>query len=616
MRPDRHGADGMCGINGIVRLDPRAPAVDAEELERVRDAMERRGPDGAGLWLADDRSVGLGHRRLAIIDLSDGGKQPMLRESGRLAIVFNGEIYNYRELRRELADRGEIFVSGSDTEVLLALYAREGTRMLSRLRGMFAVALWDARERRLVLARDVYGIKPLYYAVENGSLRFASQVKALEVAGTVSRAIDAAAVVGFLSWGSVPDPLTWRRAIRALPAGHCLIVKDGQVEEPRRFAGLEDSPDGAALPLASALEDSVRAHLVADVPVGLFLSAGLDSSLLAALARRIAPEPPQTFTLAFEAYAGTAADEAPLAAEIARVLGTRHVERRVRREEFLDLWPEALHAMDQPSVDGFNTFVVSKLAREAGLKVVLSGLGGDELLGGYTSFRDVPRWAAWARRLAKVPGLAAAWPGLARRLRPGQPKLAGLLRSGTSLAGAYFVRRALFLPDEIARIVGRGLAEEGFRAYDPIAAVERILGPSPRTRDGASSFHAVHRLESAQYMRNQLLRDSDWASMAHSLELRVPLVDRWLLASVVAAGFEPARGAGKAAVVRLAAPELPAAVWTRPKSGFSIPVAEWIDEDLTLRGRAGLSSRRLALRVLREFGVEPDARGSDRADAA
>jgi len=606
----------MCGINGIVRLDPRAPGVDLAELLRVREAMERRGPDGAGQWLAPDGSVGLAHRRLAIIDLSEAGRQPMLREDGRLAIVFNGEIYNYRELRGELADQGETFRTGSDTEVLLALYAREGTRMLPRLRGMFTFALWDARERTLVLARDTYGIKPLYYAVERGTLRFASQVKALEAAGSLPAAIDPAALVGFLSWGSVPEPFTWRRAVRALPAGHYLVARDGQVGPPRAFRDLADPPPGARLPLGEALEDTVRAHLVSDVPVGVFLSAGLDSSLLAALARRIAPEPPQTFTLAFEAYAGSPADEAPLAAEVARVLGTRHVERRVRREDFLELWPQALRAMDQPSVDGFNTFVVSRLAREAGLKVVLSGLGGDELFGSYDSFRDVPRWSAWARRLGHVPGLGAAWPALARRLRPGQPKLAGLLDTATSLAGAYFLRRALFLPDEIARIIGRARAEEGLATYDPRVAAERLLGAPQAASDAAAEWRAVHRLESAQYMRNQLLRDSDWASMAHSLELRVPLVDPWLLGSVAAASYEPARSSGKAAVVRAIAPELPAALWTRAKSGFTIPVAEWIDDGFSPAAGAGAASRRLALRVLREFGVEPDAPGQHPVHAA
>jgi len=606
----------MCGINGILVLDPGAPPVDRDEVVRVRDAMTTRGPDGSGVWIAPDSRVGLGHRRLAILDLSDAGLQPMASRDGRLSIVFNGEIYNFRELRQDLAARGERFTTETDTEVLLALYAQEGPAMLRRLRGMFALALWDSRERTLLLARDAYGIKPLYYAVGGGALRFASQVKALEAGGTISHGIEPAAVVGFLLWGSVPEPFTWRRAVRALPAGHFVVARDGRVEAPCAFRTLDEPAGIETLHVGAALEDTVRAHLVSDVPVGVFLSAGLDSGLLAALARRILPEPPRTFTLAFEAYAGTAADEAPLAAEVARALGTRHVERRVRREEFLDLWPQALLAMDQPSVDGFNTFVVSRLAREAGLKVVLSGLGGDELFGGYDSFRDVPRWAAWARRFGSVPGLRAAWPALARRFRPRQPKLAGLLQTATSLAGAYFLRRAVFLPDELSGLLGRHLAEEGLRSYDPVQDAARGMASGASATDPAAAWCAVHRMESAQFMRNQLLRDSDWASMAHSLELRVPLVDAWLLASVAAAGHDPARSQGKVAVVRLAAPELPETLWSRPKSGFSIPVTEWIDAGFSPGAGAGAASRRLALRVLREFGVDPVAAGMDRVHAA
>ncbi len=606
----------MCGINGILRLGPAAPPVERDEVVRVRDAMAARGPDGTGAWISPDATVGLGHRRLAILDLSDAGLQPMSSRDGRSWIVFNGEIYNFRDLRRDLAARGASFTTESDTEVLLTLYAHEGPAMLRRLRGMFALALWDSRERTLLLARDAYGIKPLYYTVEAGTLRFASQLKALEAGGTVSLRVDPAAVVGFLLWGSVPEPLTWRRAVRALPAGHFIVAQDGRVEAPRAFRSLDEPPGPGTLPLAAALEDTVRAHLVSDVPVGVFLSAGLDSALLAALARRIAPEPPRTFTLAFEAYAGTPADEAPLAAEVARVLGTRHVERRVRREEFLDLWPRALTAMDQPSVDGFNTFVVSRLAREAGMKVVLSGLGGDELFGSYDSFRDVPRWLRWARRLDGIPGLRAAWPGLARRLRPSQPKLSGLLDTATSLAGAYFLRRAVFLPAELPGLVGPELALEGLRAYDPVVDAARSVPTGSDAAHGVDAWRAVHRMESAQFMRNQLLRDCDWASMAHSLELRVPLVDPWLLGSVAALGHEPARTHGKAAVVRQAAPELPAALWDRPKSGFSIPVTEWIDPAFAPGAGAGAASRRLALSVLREFGIEPVVAGTNRVHAA
>jgi asparagine synthase (glutamine-hydrolysing) len=587
----------MCGINGIVRLSAAAPPIDRDEVLRTRDAMTARGPDGEGLWIAGDGRAALASRRLAILDLSAAGAQPMASQDGRYQAVLNGEIYNFRELRRELEADGIRFRSRSDTEVVLALYARAGTAMLSRLRGMYGLAIWDDRDKTLLLARDPLGVKPLYYSTAGRCLRFASQVKALEQGGAVPREIDPAGLAGFLLWGSVPEPFTIRREIRALPAGHHLLVRDATIGQPQPHGPESVEP----LEPAAAVEDSVRAHLVSDVPVAVFLSAGLDSGLIAALARRHLPEPPATFTLRFEGLEDSAFDEAPLAAEVARRLGTRHVERRIGRAELADFWGGALAAMDQPSIDGFNTWTVSRAAHEAGLKVVLSGLGGDEVFGSYPSFADVPRLARAARRAAGVPGLAAVWPAVARRISPGRPKLAGLLRHGRTIAGAYFLRRGLFLPEELPGLLGRDLAEEGLRRYDPVDDAARALAAgNGHLRD---SWVDVHELETARYMRNQLLRDSDWASMAWSVEMRVPLVDAWLRRQLAAAGFEPARSAGKAALVRQAAPELPPVLWTRPKSGFYIPVAEWMQPELAAQ-RPGERSRRLARMVLEGFGVD------------
>jgi asparagine synthase (glutamine-hydrolysing) len=650
----------MCGINGIFSYGAAAPPIDREELLRTREAMTSRGPDAAGTWVSADGRAALASRRLAILDLSPTGSQPMAGDGGRVQLVINGEIYNFRQLRAELEAAGCRFRGSGDTEVVLALYLQHGEAMLPRLRGMFALAVWDerpGRPRRLLLARDVMGIKPLYYSpgstgsaatAGGGQLRFASQVKALEAGGAISRAVDPAGLAGFLLWGSVPEPWTIRRAVRALPAGHFLVVKDGRAAEPCPFATLAgtraDEPAGlppveatglppAPLSPEAAIEASVVAHLVSDVPVAIFLSAGLDSGLIAALARRHLPEPPATFTLGFDVLAGTLRDELPLAAEVARRLGTRHVERRMTREDFASLWPAALAAMDQPSIDGFNTFAVSRAAHEAGLKVVLSGLGGDELFGSYPSFADVPRGARAARWGRRVPGLAAAWPALAAHLAPTHPKLAGLLRHGTTLPGSYFLRRALFLPEELPALMGTEEAAEGLAAYDPIADSGKLLGGAPLSASSASSassagsagraygagpaangrrpaaagdaWLAVQLMESSQYMRNQLLRDSDWASMASSVELRVPLVDASLHRLLAAGGFQPARRLGKGALVRRLAPELPEALWRHPKTGFYVPVLEWLRPgELGPAGHGlGSRSRALAPLVLAEFGI-------------
>lgn len=590
----------MCGINGIVRLNNRAEPLSIHALRCTRDYMAKRGPDSFGEWVSPDGRIGLGHRRLAIIDLSDAGNQPMSWQDGRYRLIFNGEIYNYAALRHELLMQGVTFHSHSDTEVLLAMYARDGVDMLPRLRGMFTFAIWDEQEKTLLLARDPYGIKPLYYNISGGCLRFASQVKALLADPAVPQEIDPVGLVGFLLWGSVPEPHTIQRAIKALPAGHYLkISPETSPVEPRAYHHFGQLKPEAPVDLRTALEQTVEAHLVSDVPVAIFLSAGLDSALLAALAARLQAEPPTTITLTFDGLVGTPGDEGPLAAKIAARLGTHHVERHIRRADFVDLWPEALQSMDQPSVDGFNTFVISRIAHELGFKVVLSGLGGDELFGGYPSFRDVPKWTRFAGLMHNAPFAAEVWESLSPFRQ--RPKLRGMARYGHTTAGAFFLRRGLYLPDELPAIIGPDLAREGLAAYDPIAdvAAKAVNG------NGSDVWKQIHLMESTQYMRNQLLRDSDWASMAHSLELRVPLVDAFLREQVAALNFEPARKFGKAAAVRAAAPELPEEIWDRPKSGFNIPVMDWLRPPGQEAGaqKQGLNSRQLALRVLETFAV-------------
>jgi len=606
----------MCGICGIARVRADASSPDLADLRRVRDAMASRGPDGEGEWFDADGRIALGHRRLAILDLSAAGAQPMATPDGRFRIVFNGEIYNFRALRAELERAGVRFRSESDTEVILALWAREGERSLARLRGMYAFALWDGLERELTLVRDPFGIKPLYYERRgDGELRFASQVRALE-AGGASREVDLAGLAGFLLWGSVPEPRTIRASVRALPAGHLLRVRDGVVDEPRPVPAPGPARESEA---GAALAESVAAHLVSDVPVALFLSAGLDSALVAALAARELGERLSTFTLTFEGWGGSERDEAPLARRVAAALGTRHLERHLTRADIAAAWQPALAAMDQPSIDGFNTFLVARAAHEAGIKVALSGLGGDELFGGYPSFRDVPRWRDRARLLGKVPAASRIGPAVARAVLPSKPKLQGLLRYGGTLEGSYFLRRGLFLPEELSAILGPALAREALAACDPLAEAESAATRSSVFDAAASgggeherldAWLGVQRLETALYLRNQLLRDSDWAAMASSVELRVPLVDVPLWKSLQAKGFEPARSTGKAALVRdvtnRLAPGagLPAELWRRPKSGFSVPVAEWmVPARPGERDTAGQGSRRLALRILEELDL-------------
>jgi len=440
----------MCGIAGIVTYGDASAPADGGALARMTARMAARGPDGEGAWISPDGRAALGHRRLAIIELSPAGAQPMLDPATGNAVVFNGEIYNYRELKHELEAAGAVFRSDSDTEVLLKLYARVGEAMLERLRGMFAFAIWDARRRRLFLARDPLGIKPLYYADDGRTLRFASQVKALLAGGEIADTPSAAGMAGFLLWGHVPEPWTWLEAVKALPAGCTLTINcDAHGPTLQRYFDLraeivaaeQSAPPtrDAVEEALAAVEDSVQQHLVADVPVGAFLSAGRDSTLIATLAARHLSEPLRTITLRFDEYRGTPNDEAPIAERVAQLIGARQQTRRVRREDFDADRQRILDAMDQPSIDGVNTWFVSRAAAQSGLKVALSGLGGDELFEGYVSNTEVPRLARRLRMFAWAPAVGRAFRFAAAPVvrRVVNPKWASLAEYGGTLHGAW-----------------------------------------------------------------------------------------------------------------------------------------------------------------------------------
>lgn len=570
----------MCGIAGSVTTE--AFACNPSDVIRMSDQMAARGPDGKGLWASVDGRAVLAHRRLAIIDLTNDAAQPMVSADGRWVVTFNGEIYNYRELRASLIGEGAVFQSASDTEVLLHMYARHQEGMLPLLRGMFAFAIYDVVEGSLFLARDGLGIKPLYFAELAREFRFASQVKALLAGGRIATAPSPAGHCGFYLWGHVPEPFTLYRGIRSLRPGHWMRVKDGRITCKRWFSVTnileEAEADPSRLPAAEAQDafrsifrDTIAHHLVADVPVGAFLSAGMDSSAVVGMATELGQKP-RTFTLGFDEFKNTEADEVPIAELVARSLGTEHVTRRISQREFRENVERIVADMDQPSIDGVNTWLVCKAAREAGLKVALSGLGGDEILGGYPSFQQVPqsvRTLGWMRKMS--------WFGTAFRRSTtaltsvlGIPKYAGLFEYGFSYERAYLLRRALHMPWELSDLLDPVTAREGLDALRTESALAETCG---RLR---SSHLRIAALETSWYMSNQLLRDADWASMAHGLELRVPLVDvefirqtAKLLAGSCPPGKKSLLGSLKTFPVK--------SLLTRPKSGFQVPVATWLN---------------------------------------
>jgi asparagine synthase (glutamine-hydrolysing) len=581
----------MCGLVAIFAYHPVAPAIDRDELIAIRDHMTARGPDGSGRWFSADGRVGLGHRRLSIVDLSEAGSQPMANEDETVWLVFNGEIYNYKDLREKLLSRGHAFRSNTDSEVILHLYEEKGEALVDDLRGMFAFALWDANRDAMLLARDPYGIKPLYYADDGWVVRAASQVKALVAGGRVSRTSEPAGIAGFYLTGSVPEPFTIYQEIRSVPAGSTLWVDGTGATAPKRYFSIaqtfRDAANSAQTQTQGQLEqavrgallDSVRHHLVADVPVSAFLSAGIDSGAVVGLTRDAGAEGLQTVTLAFAEYRGKEDDESPLAEKVAQHYGTKHDTRLLDEAEFQADLPKILTVMDQPSIDGINTYFVSKAAAERGAKVALSGLGGDELFGSYPSFQDIPRWVKASWLPGRIPGLGK----LARRLispllsADASPKLAGMFEYGGTYPGAYLLRRGLFMPWELKTLLGEEMALEGLRRLLPLNLIRAAVEPDPGTE-----YSRVAAMEASLYMRNQLLRDVDWASMAHSVEVRVPLVDARLLEALAPVLISQAKRLGKTMLAKSPSKPLPEAITRRAKTGFNVPISYWLEKNHNL----------------------------------
>lgn len=571
----------MCGIAGLFSYSASATNIDRDELRAIRDHMQARGPDGFGEWFSDDGRVALGHRRLSIIDLSDRAAQPMKSADGRYVISFNGEIYNYRELRQQLDPRKYEFRTESDTEVLLHLYAEKGAAMLQDLRGMFAFAIWDNTRRSLFLARDAFGIKPLYYADDGKCFRFASQVKAM-LKGNVERSPEPAGHVGFYLWGSVPEPYTLYKKIRALPPGHSMLIDETGSQALHAFCRISDvlaqashtaisgDRQTALREIADAIRDSVTAHQVADVPIGVFLSAGIDSCMIASTAATQGANS-HTITLGFKEFAGTADDEVPLAEEVARQLGAWHHTMMTSRQDFDDEREKLLAAMDQPSIDGVNTWFVARAAAHMNIKVALSGLGGDELFASYPSFRQIPKMLGYGKMFNAVPGLGKMSRTISAPIlsRMTSPKYAGLIEYSNNAGGAYLLRRCLHAPWELDKHLDSKLVKQGLEELNTRECLNATTSRISNDR------LAISALEMNWYMRNQLLRDADWAGMAQSLEIRVPYLDLDLLRKV-SPWFGVYPDISKAEVAAVAAPLLPSGILKRPKTGFSVPVREWI----------------------------------------
>ncbi len=572
----------MCGIVGII--SDRAEALEPALAAAAAD-MHHRGPDDGGqqtLALGSGQA-GFAFRRLAILDLTAAGHQPMVHPQTGDVLVFNGEIYNFRSLRRELEQTGVVFRGHSDTEVLLHALAAWGEEALQRLEGMYAIAFFQRESRRILLARDPLGIKPLYLASHAGRLVFASEVRTVLATGMIPDDLDAAGIATLLAYGSPQEPFTVHRHVRAFPAGGMAWLESpslptSPIRRFWRFPQVEAAPTSSEPPerkVRALLDEAVRDHLISDVPIGVFLSAGIDSTLLAALASRHVGEL-RTFTVGCDEPG--VPDELAGARLAATSIGSRHEEVVLTRDRMMSLWTAWLASLDRPSIDGFNSFVISRAVRAAGLTVALSGLGGDELFGGYGSFSVAEQYARLASRVQRLPRPAG--------------RLA--VSAATAFLPSHVREKAIDLfchsagPEKVAlqmrRVLSnRQIAMLGLPA-DAVGLPQTYLDPATfqeacghaRSADG---FALVSRMEARLYMGNMLLPDTDANSMASSLEIRVPFLAQRLVdyVSRLPRAVRAPPGAATKHLLRAACGDLiPKALLTRPKTGFTLPIDRWM----------------------------------------
>jgi asparagine synthase (glutamine-hydrolysing) len=565
----------MCGIAGILTKTEIKNSLENLIL-KMQTALQHRGPDDQGIYISPDREVAFAHTRLSILDLSAAGHQPMSTPDGRYWITFNGEIYNFWELRRTLEAKGEKFYSQTDTEVILKLYQQQRAECVKNFRGMFAFAIWDNQEQTCFIARDALGIKPVYYWQSGSTLIFASEIRAILASKIPSIALSPEGLYGYLVSGTVPEPHTLIAGIRCLEAGHWLRWQAGNLSQ-QQYWQINFTPETISLTEAkekvrNALIDSTEHHFISDVPVGIFLSGGIDSSSIVALARQTQKGNLRTYSIAFEESEW---DEGELAQKIAQEFDTKHTEYKVTASLGLDLLPKFLASIDQPSIDGFNTFCVSQIAHKDGIKVVLSGLGGDELFGGYKTFQQVPNMVRWGQQLQKIQPISTS---LGRGLAswdtsPRIQRLGDFLRQKPTTVAAYRSFRGIFSQAEAWKITQHYFKNASLPIWDGA-----IFPDSNLPKNLPSLEDEVSLLELSCYMRNQLLRDSDVMSMAWGLELRVPLVDQGLVEAISSIPSTMRLAQGKQLLIQ-AIPELPNWLLNRPKRGFFFPFQQWIEKD-------------------------------------
>lgn len=559
----------MCRIAGI--LDQSRAVDELEVIVRdMCDALQHGGPDDEGLWTGYAEHLVFGHRRLSLLDLSSAGHQPMTYRDGELVITYNGEVYNFPEIKEELKSLGYSFHTGTDTEVILAAYKAWGKRSFARFNGMFAFALWDEKNKLIYLVRDASGIKPLYYSLQDGFLAFASEVRAFRQLPRC-REEQPTWHAYLMAYGHLPEPITTLKKVKPLAKGTFLqynvLTQQCKTECFAYYSHIENYSDKTMVldKIKSTLRESVRRHLIADAPIGVFLSGGIDSSIITILAHEVSPENLNTLSIFFT---NGLYSEKRYQNLVLKQLQCNHFEHLLKESEFHSYLPKVISAMDLPSSDGINTWVISKLAKENGLKAVLSGVGGDELFGGYPSFQRMKTVST----LQSLPNsfLKTGQFSGSKKLR----RLVYLTLPGAK--GKYLFLRGQFIPSEIAAHLD--MSEK--QVWELLEDLPQVPDINHMSKKNQASW-----IEMNLYMQNQLLRDSDIMSMAHGIEIRVPFLDKEFikLSLQICSSVKYEGQRAKQLLIDAFRDKLPERVWNRQKMGFAFPFKEWFTNDQYLK---------------------------------
>jgi asparagine synthase (glutamine-hydrolysing) len=574
----------MCGIGGIFNFGGHQK-TSKETINLLSESLARRGPDSSGEWVSNCGKINFVHRRLSIIDTAQRSNQPMLSKDSKIIIIFNGEIYNYLELKKDLEKKYKFFTTG-DTEVIINLYKEHGVDFVKKLRGMFAIAIWDDREKILILTRDRNGIKPLYYCNNGKTLFFASQVKSIIKTNIVNNSPDPAGWCAFFIWGNLTNNRTTQKHIKSLMPGQTLIfnyhgkiigdINSSIVDLYKPRLNNQLNLDNVLKDYKSEIEKSVLKHIISDVPIGIFLSGGIDSAIICAILNKFTCSKNVTaVTMGFNEFKNSELDEIEFAQKISKNNNINHVFFRLQKKTFFDDLPNFFNDMDQPTIDGLNSWFISKFAKKNNLKVALSGIGADEIFSGYSSFSFIPKIYKLMRFLPQnINKISRYLLSKFSYLNFYNPKLSSFFEYSSTMHDLYLLKRGLFMPWELNKILDESFAKEGIKELN-------ILDSLKETFSEINNVHfKISALETIWYLQNRLLRDVDWCGMSHSLEIRTPYIDTELLTAIVPMLNQEKNVANKNILKNSFAEYLPKEITKRKKIGFEIPLSNWTKEYL------------------------------------